>query len=37
MRPEVRPLHLALEDAELVAENQNLHLLCVLGAGGDDD
>jgi hypothetical protein len=34
---ESRPLHLAPEDAELVAEHQNLHLLGVLGAEGDDD
>ncbi len=37
MRLEIRPLHLALEDAELVAEHQNLNLLGLLGAEGDDD
>ncbi len=37
MRLEIRPLHLALEDAELVAEHQNLDLLGLLGAEGDDE
>jgi hypothetical protein len=33
---EVRPLHLAIEDVELVSEHHDLDLLCVLGAQGKD-
>jgi len=37
LRLEIRPLHLALEDAELVKEHQTFNLLGLLGAEGDDD
>jgi hypothetical protein len=36
VRLEVRPLHLAVEDVELVSEHHDLDLLCVLGAQGKD-
>jgi hypothetical protein len=37
VRLEVRPLHLAFEDVELVAKHQDLHLLSLLGAKRDYD
>jgi hypothetical protein len=36
VRLEVRRLHLALEDVELVTKHHDLHVLCVLGAEGKD-
>jgi hypothetical protein len=37
MRLEIRPLHLAPEDGELVPKHQDLDLLCLLGAKRNDD